>query len=180
MKTKQELCAFFRQYTRKGVGQLLQEIWERTPAPTTLPVFNLTEEDTETTNSLKRLYLEYYKDPMEITFVDKVMGGRFDLWRALSKHAEVSKYIDAWREEARARYLADNFKEIQELARNSDVKTSMAALKYMTDKVFDTGKNDVTRGRPSKKQLEQATRNILSEDEDIKEAFARVQGTAYC
>ena len=175
------LPEFIKSYKGIGVEKLFEGIKLRDPNATDYdPIFNLTDEDTENTYSLKKLYLSYYKDPTEVSFVDGVLQGRFDLWKKMCKNLTISKFIEIWREEARTRYLADNFKNIMLLAEGGDKKTSLAAYKYLSDKVLSVDKEGSQRGRPSKREIEQNALKILSEDEDIKEAFERVQGSAYC
>ncbi len=173
---KKDLREFFKAYRDRGVGKLFPETIQASDMPYD-PILNLTEDDTEDTWSLKKLYMQYYKDPHEILFVDEVLGGRFDLWKAMSEHRVLSKFIQTLREEARARFLADNFKTIKEIADVSEPKTAIAALKFLCTSIGGKATEEGnSRGRPSKKEIQQRTNEILSEDKEIQEAFARVQG----
>lgn len=173
---KKDLREFFKAYRDRGVGKLFPETIQASDMPQD-PILNLTEDDTEDTWSLKKLYMQYYKDPHEILFVDEVLGGRFDLWKAMSEHRVLSKFIQTLREEARARFLADNFKTIKEIADVSEPKTAIAALKFLCTSIGGKATEEGnSRGRPSKKEIQQRTNEILSEDKEIQEAFARVQG----
>lgn len=171
---KVNLKEFFNEYRGKGAGKLFSEAILPQEAPFR-PVFNLGEDDTEDTYSFKRLFLQYYKDPQEVEFVDAVLGGRFDLWKAITEHKVLKNAIQLMREEARARFLADNYKSIVRLSETADAKTSMAALKFLCSSIG--GKEESSsRGRPSKREIQQRTNEILSEDREIQEAFTRVQG----
>lgn len=173
------LKEFFSQYKLRGVNKLFVELQTNLDSSFE-PIFNLTEEDTETTYSLKKLFMRFYRDPHEITFVDEILAGRYDLWKSMCSNKELSSCIKVWREEARARYLADNFKQISSLADGEDKKTTLAALKYLSSAVLAEAKETSDRGRPSKKEIQQKLNEITSEDKEIQEAFARVQSSPYC
>lgn len=166
---------FFKNYKSKGAGKLFVESFQTMDAPFS-PVFNMSDEDTEDTYSFKRLYMQYYKDPTETTFVDNVLNGRFDILKAIEKHKILKDSLQTIREEAHARYLADTYKAIKDLADVSDPKTAIGALKFLCTAVKSTEDSSVSRGRPSKKEIQQRTNEILSDDKEIQEAFARVQG----
>lgn len=173
---KKDLKEFFKTYRDRGAGKLFPETIQASDMPFE-PIFNLGEDDTEDTWSLKKLYLKYYNDPHEILFVDEVLGGRFDLWKTMTEHKVLSKFIQTLREEARARFLADNFKMIKTIADVSEPKTAIAALKFLCTSIGGKpAEEGAGRGRPSKKEIQQRTNEILSEDKEIQEAFARVQG----
>ena len=159
----------------KGVGKLFAEAQLPQDAGFK-PIFTMAEEDTEDLYSFKRLYLKYYKDPTEVSFVDAVLGGRFDILKGIEKHKALKDYLQTLREEARARYLADTYRAIKGLADVSDAKTAIGALKFLCTAVKGTEEAGPGRGRPSKKEIQQRTNEILSDDKEIQEAFARVQG----
>lgn len=172
---KKNLTDFFRSYTSRGVGKLFIEAIQSQDMPFE-PVFNMSEEDTEDTYSFKKLFLTYYSDPTEVSFVDNVLAGRFDLLKAMSEHKVLKDFIKTLREDAHARYLADTYKSIKTLADMSDPKTAIGALKFLCTAVKGSTDEESTRGRPSKKEIQQRTNELLSEDKEIQEAFARVQG----
>lgn len=163
-----------KNYRMKGVGRLFLEMKVKNPTDTFDPCFNCSEDDTETTVSLKKLYLKYYFDPTDVTFVDEELCGRYDIWSAILKHKELSETISVWKEEARARFLSDNFKALHKISQEADAKTAVGALKYITSAVLGDSKGS-DRGRPSKREIMQRTNELLSEDRDIREAFERIQ-----
>lgn len=166
---------FFKNYKGRGVGKLFVESIVSTDMPFE-PVFNMSEEDTEETYSFKKLYMKHYKDPTEVLFTDTVLNGRFDLLKAMEKHKILGEFLQTIREEAHARYLADTYKAIKGLADISDAKTAIGALRFLCTAVKGTEDTSSNRGRPSKKEIQQRTNEILSDDKEIQEAFARVQG----
>lgn len=159
----------------KGAGKLFAETIKAEEAPFQ-PIFTTANEDTENFYSFKKLYMNYYSDPTEVAFVDSVLGGRFDILEAIGKHKALKEFLQSVREEAHARYLADTYKAIKGLADISDSKTAIGALKFLCTAVKGTEDTGSSRGRPSKKEIQQRANEILSEDKEIQEAFARVQG----
>jgi len=159
----------------RGVGKLFAETFKPLDG-NFIPIFTTAEEDTEDLYSFKKLYMNYYKDPTEVSFVDAVLGGRFDILKGMEKHKELKEYLQTLREEAHARYLADTYRAIKGLADVSDAKTAIGALKFLCTAVKGTEDTGTGRGRPSKKEIQQRTNEILSDDKEIQEAFARVQG----
>lgn len=172
---RQDVKEFFKNYKGKGAGKLFIEAMLPQDAGFK-PIFNMSEDDTEETWSFKKLYMSFYSDPTEVSFVDEILGGRFDLLKGMSEHNKLKDYIKTLREDAHARYLADQYKAIKDLADKSDPKTAIGALKFLCSAVRGSEESVSGRGRPSKKEIQQRTNEILSEDKEIQEAFARVQG----
>jgi hypothetical protein len=171
----ESLKEYFKTYGR-GVGKLFVE--SITPQDGDFkPIFTMSDKETEDLYSFKNLYMKYYSDPTETKFVDAVLAGRFDLLRAIEKNKVLGDYYRVIRDEAHARYLSDTYRAIKQLADNSDPKTAIGALKFLCSAVKGVEETaTATRGRPSKKEIQQRTNEILSEDKEIQEAFARVQG----
>lgn len=171
----QNLQQYFRDYRYRGVGKLFIE----TILPTDVafePIFTMSDKDTDTEYSFKRLYMEHYSDPTEVSFVDAVLAGRFDILSTMSEHRVLGPFLKTLREEAHARYLADTYRSIKTIADASDPKTAIGALKFLCSAVKGTEDTSATRGRPSKKEIQQRANELLSDDKEIQEAFARVQG----
>lgn len=168
------LKEYFKTYG-KGAGKLFVESIQPSEAAYT-PIFTMSDKDTDDLYSFRNLYMQYYKDPTEVAFVDAVLAGRFDVLKAIEKHKVLKDYLQTIREEAHARYLADTYKAIKDLADVSDSKTAIGALKFLCTAVKGTEEAGSSRGRPSKKEIQQRTNEILSDDKEIQEAFARVQG----
>ena len=169
-----DLQEYFKTYG-KGAGKLFIESFQSQDAPFQ-PIFTMSDKDSEDLYSFRNLYMQYYSDPTEVAFVDAVLGGRFDILEAIGKHKALKEFLQSVREEAHARYLADTYKAIKGLADVSDAKTAIGALKFLCTAVKGTEDTGPGRGRPSKKEIQQRTNEILSEDKEIQEAFARVQG----
>lgn len=174
MRDLQEVVEIIKSSGR-GAGKLFIETIQAYETPFK-PVFNMTEEDTEETYSFKKQYMKYYNDPTEVSFVDAVLGGRFDILKAIENHKALKDFLKTVREEAHARYLRDTYKSIKGLADVSDPKTAIGALKFLCTAVKGVEDVSASRGRPSKKEIQQRANELLSDDKEIQEAFARVQG----
>lgn len=174
MSRPDNLKEYFKSYG-KGAGKLFIEAIKAEEAPFQ-PIFTMSDKDSEDLYSFKNLYMQYYSDPTEVAFVDAVLGGRFDILKAIEKHKVLRDSLQTIREEAHARYLADTYRAIKGLADVSDAKTAIGALKFLCTAVKGTEDTGTGRGRPSKKEIQQRTNEILSDDKEIQEAFARVQG----
>lgn len=174
MSKPQNLAEYFKSYG-KGAGKLFVESVQPQDAPFQ-PIFTMSDKDSEDLYSFRNLYIQYYSDPTEVAFVDAVLGGRFDILKAIEKHKMLKDSLQTIREEAHARYLADTYRAIKGLADVSDAKTAIGALKFLCSAVKGTEEAGPGRGRPSKKEIQQRTNEILSDDKEIQEAFARVQG----
>jgi len=174
MSKPENLKEYFKSYGR-GAGKLFLESIQSQEAGFQ-PIFNMTDKDTEDTYSFKNLYMQYYSDPTEVSFVDNVLGGRFDILKAIETHKVLKESLQTLREEAHARYLKDTYKSIKDLADVSDPKTAIGALKFLCTAVKTSEDPSATRGRPSKKEIQQRANELLSDDKEIQEAFARVQG----
>ena len=94
----------------------------------------------------------------------------------MENHKTLKEFLKTIREEAHARYLRDTYKAIKGLADVSDPKTAIGALKFLCAAVKGSEDASVSRGRPSKKEIQQRANELLSDDKEIQEAFARVQG----
>lgn len=137
-------------------------------------IFNMTNEDTDTTFSLKKLYMCYLDDPTEVDFVDNVFNGRYDWLEALKKNNQYRDFYYNMRIEAEQRRIAKNIKEITALARGDDPKNKLAALKYLTDNSFNTAEAVVKRGRPSKEEREGAMKLALKEMTEDEQDLAKL------
>lgn len=166
------LAEKLKNYRMNGVKRLFKEFQAAVVGEKLEPLLNFQEDDDETTLSLKKLYLKHWSDPTELTFVDVELGGRWDLWHKICDAKDFKRYLQPIKEEARARYLSNNIRAIGKLAEEADTKTRMAALKFLTQTILND--SDTPRGRPSKKEIQQRTNELLQDDRDIQEAFARV------
>lgn len=124
--------------------------------------------------SLRRLYLKYYQDPTEITFIDNVFCKHYEVWEKIKACKSFSERIKSIQSEAEVRRLRDNLLQISEIAKDESNKARFSALKYLCDNNFRNTTVDSKRGRPSKEELEGAKKQILAEDTELTEALERL------
>lgn len=137
-------------------------------------IFNMTQEDTDTTFSLRKLYMCFLDDPTEVDFVDNVLNGRYD-WLETLKTANMFKdFYKSIRTEAEQRRIAKNIKAISEIAKDEGHKNRLEALKYLSNNSFNTQEAEVKRGRPSKAEKEGAMKLALKEMSEDEQDLARL------
>lgn len=111
-----------------------------------LAIYTLTDTDKEYKGkiypSLRRLYLECM-DPTEYTFANTYLWG-WDHWQRICNNKLMAEAISVWREELEVKIRAVGVKAIMKGA-----GVNFSAAKWIAD-----GKWHVTRGRPSKAELE--------------------------
>lgn len=167
------LAEKLKNYRMSGIKRLFKEFNSAVVGERLEPLLNFDEDDDTTTLSLKKLYLKHWQDPTELTFVDTELGGRWDLWHKICDCKDFQRYLQPMKEEARARYLSNNIRALNKLAQEADPKTQISALKFLTTAILNDS-DSPKRGRPSKKEIQQRTNEILQDDKELQEAFSRV------
>lgn len=166
-----------KNFKDRGVARLILETCDLTKDT---PVFNLTDDDIDNTVSLKRLFLKYYQDPTEISFVDKELCGKYGLWSSIKKLSTVNKVYKEWKEEAKQRYLALKYRKIEEIANDEGNKARFQALKYLSDVGYYEEKAKNGKGRPSASDKEQYKREYLDAIKEDEEALKRINQSSIC
>lgn len=113
--------------------------------------------------SLKRLYLEE-GDPEEYTFATKYLYD-WPHWKRLLSNKVVRTYIDQWRDELYMSLRSEGIATLVDLAIN---EKSYQAAKWLADEGWF--KN--SRGRPSKKQIEEAAKRQAQIGQEFEDDFA--------
>lgn len=168
---------FFKNYKREAVVPLFAETIQLTQDDISNVIFNQGYEDTATSYSFRKLYMEYLDDPTEVTFVDNVLAGKFYLLENIKKSNTLKKFYKSVREEAERRRIAKNVAKITEIANSGNEKLRMTALKYLCDKGFIEESKGIQRGRPSKEEIEGALLQAVQERSEYEEDFARITQT---
>ena len=137
------------------------------------PIFNLTDENDDTTVSIKLLYLKHYMDPTEISFIDEELCGKYALWERIKTHSRVKALYKEWVDEARARFRAERYRQIAEIAEDPTNKARFQALKYLTDEGYYVEKETKKMGRPTKEEKEGALKEFVNGNTEIKQALER-------
>ena len=130
------------------------------------PSFTIDRYDNELP-SLFKLFMSFYTDPTEITFVNEVFNGDYRHWTAFKNSKLFKPYYDQWREEADLRLLSDSIRGIQTLA-NTEGKSQLPALKYLADRGYNRTEEESKRGRPSKAEKEKVIKEISEREEESR------------
>ena len=170
MKIPEKLKEFFKSYKGYGVVNLFRDYTN----DVSVSIFNLGLEDTEDTYSFRKLYMQFLDDPTEISFVDNVLGGRFDLLERIKTNNKTKEFYNSVRAEAEQRRLANNIKQIVEIAKDTADKNRFSALKYLSDNSFVGVKSENKRGRPSKEEKEGALKLAMKEMTEDEQDLARL------
>ena len=138
--------------------------------------FTLNDDDIvegdKTFYSLKKLFLQFYNDPTEITFVDEVFNGNYEHWKYFRDFTKAVRELYAiTKEEAELRLLKDAIQGMSELAA-SPSKAQAAAIKFLADRGMKVGEEKRGRGRPKKApEVDTAAGFKSVEEEDAARMF---------
>lgn len=137
-------------------------------------IFNTTNEDTDTTFSIRKLYMCFLEDPTEVAFTDAVLNGRYDFLETFKTSITFKDFYKSVRAEAEQRRIAGNIKEIVKISKDENNKQRLDALKYLTNNTFTAVEGEVKRGRPSKAEKEGAMKLALKEMSEDEQDLARL------
>lgn len=122
--------------------------------------------------SLYRLYMEM-EDTTEWEFAQTYLED-YQHWMRLCEAQWFKPHVTRWRHELQAKLRARALRAIKSVA-NADDKDSYAANKYLLDKGYATPEPPKSkRGRPSKDQVDQEIKKIVSEEKQVKYDYERL------
>ena len=134
-----------------------------------VPTFSLQSEDHDGLVSMEKLYLQFYKDPTEYSFVKEVFEGDWEHWYQMRESKLVAPLYARWKHDAEAKLYAEAMKQVVSTAFDENNKNSFAALKWLIER---GNKNTTTKsvGRPKKekKEPEIDTSDLLKDLERLK------------
>jgi hypothetical protein len=130
--------------------------------------FTLAKEHNGEIKSLHRLYVEC-SDPTEYRFVREVLKDE-QLWATLTKDKFFAPYLDEMRLELQTKLKADAIQAIIEISQNKNSGARLNASKYLLEQGFDVKR----RGRPSKKEVEEAVREEIKLERQMLEDLKRL------
>jgi hypothetical protein len=133
------------------------------------PIFSLKDEDTASCVSLKRLYL-LIEDVTEYKFAQLTLGG-WEHWKMITESFKLKPYIAEWREHLDLQLRQKYIQQISEVA-TGDGPVALQANKYLLETV--TGHKQPLRGRPSKKEKEEAIKREMRDSDEIKRDMERL------
>lgn len=120
--------------------------------------------------SLYRLYMEL-EDETEWEFANKYLDS-YEHWERIVSAPWFKEYIERWRKELELKLRNRHLKNIKDMAEEGG-REGFQANKYLLDKAY-LDKPKAKRGRPSKKEIAQATEDILSETTQVNEDYKKL------
>ena len=146
--------------------------YEQTLADKSSVLYTLKNEDHEGFPSLYRLYMEE-NDPTEYHFANKYLDG-WAHWEALCECIWFKPLVERWRKEIALRIKAEALKRIA-LEAKSTSKNAFSANRFLVSEGWvEKTESTTKRGRPSKKELEDTKKEILSKDQELNEILQRL------
>lgn len=125
------------------------------------PTFTIASEHKDGFYSLEQLFLEYYYDPTEFSFVTDVFEGDVKHWEEFKNSRFIHPHYLKWKAKAEGRLLSEAMTKIVSTAFDETNKNSFQALKYLVERNNKTT-STAGRGRPKKeKETEPADDKIL-------------------
>lgn len=118
--------------------------------------------------SLQRLYLEC-NDPTEYKFANKYFGS-WEHWQRIASNKDVTEYVNLWRTELKAKIESEAFEAARRIAAEGEGAVALQAAKWLHAAV----QPKATKGRPAKKDIEQAAKKLVQETKESKEDQARI------
>lgn len=123
--------------------------------------------------SLYRLYLEL-EDVTEYEFAKTYLDG-MPHWRKLCKCSWFKPLLEEMRGDLQLKLQSRAIRGIAQEAASEESRNKFSALKYLADKGYVNTKDEkAKRGRPSKEEIEQEKKQILSEDTELNEILQRL------
>lgn len=142
------------------------------PAIWTLEDYDIVKNDV----SYPSLYLLYMdmEDLTEFEFANRYFGS-YEHWEALCKQPTFKPYAERWRKELALKIQARALRQLADEAQ-SESKNSYSANKFLVEKGWipkeGSGRG---RGRPSKKEIEEAAKLEASQKNQILDDYERLQ-----
>lgn len=119
--------------------------------------------------SIKRLFIECYKeDPTEMLFATSYLGG-WQHWKKIKANQELFSMYEEWKEEAEIAVRALGVKSAMEMAVGGK---SFAAAKWLAEAGYDKR----GAGRPSKADVARETRIASRVKDELDEDYLRLLG----
>jgi hypothetical protein len=135
------------------------------------PVFTLKSVEHKGLPSLKQLYLQHM-DPTEYTFAMNVFGS-WQHWEQLKSLSWFAPYAEEWRKELMVLLRSRAAQAALDVLSSPDAPaaTKMQAARYVADSGWE---EKHTKGRPTKREVAKAARDIAESDKHIEDDFKRI------
>lgn len=123
--------------------------------------------------SLYRLYMAL-EDPMEFEFANTFFDS-YEHWEQICATMWFKEYIYQWRKELELKLRSKALRVIRAIAENGNGNKAFEANKFLlADGWQKSSKTDNNRGRPSKAEIQKASRDIAEEASSFREDFNRL------
>lgn len=129
------------------------------------PTFTLADEDHDGLLSFSKLFLKYYRDPSERSFVDDVFDGDWKHWEKFKEGTVSGEIYKEVRRRADEMLIGDAMNKVLEIAFDDNNKNNLQALKFIIDGKTAKTKEKVGRPKKEKKEPEIDSKDLLA---DIK------------
>lgn len=129
------------------------------------PTFTADDEDHDGLISFSKLFLSYYRDPSESTFVEDVFEGDWKHWEQFKKSIEIGEMYQLLRKQADKKLEAEAMNKVISIAFDDNNKNNLQALKFIIDGKAAKSERPVGRPKKEKKEPEVDSKDLLA---DIK------------
>lgn len=129
------------------------------------PTFTLADEDHDGLISFSKLFLSYYMDPSESSFVEDVFEGDWKHWKMFKSSTMTKDLYQDLRRRADEMLAGAAMNKIIDIAFDDNNKNNLQALKFIIDGATKQKKEPVGRPKKEKKEPEIDSKDLLA---DIK------------
>ena len=134
-----------------------------------IPTFTVEPDDKGPLLSMEKLYMSYYKDPTEYSFVRDVFDGDIKHWEFFKNSAGIKELYDRWRSAACAKLASEATEKIVNIAFDDNNRNQFTALKYLVEKDNKpTTRNSVGRPKKEPKAPDFSSRDIMEDIARLK------------
>ena len=133
------------------------------------PTFTLADEDHDGLISFPKLFLSYYKDPSESTFVEDVFEGDWKHWELFKNSINISEVYELLRKQADKRLESEAINKIISIAFDDNNKNNLQALKFIIDGKTNKPEKKVGRPKKEKKEPEIDSKDLLADIQRLKQ-----------
>lgn len=132
------------------------------------PTFTTADEDKGDLLSFSKLFLSYYMDPSEETFVRDVFEGDWKHWNIFKNSTMTKEMYKELRKRADEMLAGAAMNKVIAIAFDDDNKNNLQALKFIIDGAAKQKKEPVGRPKKEKKEPEVDSKDLLADIQRLK------------
>ena len=125
--------------------------------------FTTADEDHDGLISFSKLFLSYYRDPSERSFVEDVFEGDWKHWRSFRESTVTGEIYRTLRQQADEMLVGDAMNKVLAIAFDDNNKNNLQALKFIIDGKTAKSKEKVGRPKKEKKEPEINSKDLLAD-----------------